>query len=295
LVWSVLVIGSGAFSTTAALAQQPIPQGASMPGPEAGAAAAPAQDVEVQGSRDPLHGLTLTPGLSIPLSRGPSPDESSPVRNGGSTMATLTARYEPRESWFATVTGYAYLEPDRRQPWQGDFSYAFGYDDWRPNTFSLLYSNYGNNRASGQDAGERFLEGTVSGAYKFNLPAVIAEPMLIDRSQTIGCRVAYNVSPRYERENGSIASDKHSAQAGCRYPIWKRAYFDWTVYTYLRGEQRSWDPDFTYGFGWFDWRPHRVSVQYSNYSGNRWPGREPAPRTGRFRDGQVTVTWGHAF
>jgi hypothetical protein len=291
----VIIVGSSLISTTPAAGQQTVSQIANVQAPELGAAVFAAPPEGAGSAADLLDGLTVTPGLAIPLSRGPSPDVSS-ARNGGSAMATLTLRYEPRESWFATVTGYAYLEPERRHPWQGDYSYAFGYDDWRPKTLSLVYSNYGNNRVtSDETTGARFLEGTLSGAYKFNLPAVIAEPMLIDRSQSIGCRVAYNISAKYEREDGSIASDKHSAQAGCRYPIWRRAYLDWTVYTYLRGEQRSWDPDYTYGFGWFDWRPQRFSVQYSNYSGNRWPGRKRPPHTGRFRDGQVTLTWSHGF
>lgn len=278
----------------AVLAAPALAQPAATPTPEFGPAPPPPPVAEDGLLHRLFEGVTVTPGLYVPLDRGPSPDRAGVARDAGSPMATLNIRYTPRAGWFAQATGYAYLEADRRQFWQGDFSYSFGYDDWRPNTFSLVYANYGDNRLS-RGVQSDFLQGVVSAAYKFNLPQPLADPLLIDRTQAIGCRVAYNFAVEYEREDGTVAHDKHSASLGCRYPVWRRAYLEWTAYRYLRGEQRAWDPDYTYGFGWYDWRPHRFSLQYSNYSGNRFPGRRRAPGAGRFRDGQISLTWNHAF
>ncbi|WP_369062427.1 hypothetical protein ABOZ73_09080 [Caulobacter sp. 73W] len=63
----------------------------------------------------------------------------------------------------------------------------------------------------------------------------------------------------------------------------------------IKPQQQPWDPDFVYSFGWFDWRPGGWSVQYSNYSGNRYPGADRAAGTGRFKDGTISVTYNHAF
>ncbi len=231
-----------------------------------------------------------------PLDPQGGPTEAGRIR-GRSADIALTLRYEPAEGWFATITGYHYLDASRRRSWNGDYSYAFGYDDWRPKTFSLVYSNYGANRFTpdlGQPATD-FMRGTISGSYKFNLPGRIAEPFLIDRTQTIGCRVGYNITPRYTRVDGSTGSQKHSVSFGCRTPIWRRLFVDWTLYDYVRGQQQPWDPDITYSFGWFDWRSHHLSLQYSNYAGNRLPGRGGPPNTGGFKAGVVTLSWAQSF
>ena len=47
-------------------------------------------------------------------------------------------------------------------------------------------------------------------------------------------------------------------------------YVNTTFYKYLRSDyQASWDPDFSYGFGYDDWHPYTLSLTYANYGGNR--------------------------
>jgi hypothetical protein len=245
----------------------------------------------------PLHGWSLTSGISLPLALSSTGGSSEGTRNASGTVVTLTVRYTPKEGWFALTTLSAYLKPSQRKPWNGDFVYAFGYDNWRPNTVSITYTNYGNNRFDPR-SGEgftNFLRGSVNLGYKINLSSKLAEPFLIDRQQTIGCRGNSQYSARYERVSGRNGHHKLWTSAGCRYPIWRRAYADLTLHQYWRGEQRPWDPDYTYGFGWFDWRPGRVSVQYSNYSGMRFPWRKQPVGTGKFRNGTISATLTHAF
>ena len=66
--------------------------------------------------------------------------------------------------------------------------------------------------------------------------------------------------------------------------------FAFSYYPYPEQKQ-PWDPDFTYGFGYFDWHPGTISVQYNNYSGNRYPWHKKSPDTGRFKDGAITISW----
>jgi hypothetical protein len=135
----------------------------------------------------------------------------------------------------------------------------------------------------------------VSLGYKINLPDRLAEPLLIDRRQKIGCRADYRYSARYERMSGSDGHHKQWLSAGCRYPVWRRAYVELTTNAYLVGEQRPWDPDLTYGLGWFDWRSGRFSLQYNNYSGTRFPWRRQLKDTGKIQNGALSLTWNHAF
>jgi hypothetical protein len=249
-----------------------------------------------RGSR-PFRGWSLTPGVTVPLGLSSAGGSAEGTRNASGPVATLTIRYTPKEGWFALTTLSAYLKPSQRKPWNGDFVYAFGYDNWRPNTASLTYTNYGNNRFDPRprDGVTNFLRGAVNLGYKINLSGKLAEPFLIDREQKIGCRGDTHYSARYERASGRDGSHKIWTTVGCRYPIWRRAYADLSLHQYLRGEQRPWDPDYTYGFGWFDWRPGHISVQYSNYSGMRYPWRKQQSGTGKFSNGTISATWSHAF
>lgn len=242
-----------------------------------------------------LKGFSVIPGFSLPLDTGGPGAQDAGERTPTSPMATLGLRYTPSDKLFAHVTLNGYLSDDR-QPWQGDFSYAFGYDDWRPNTFSLVYANYTNNRFNPRDGDPvtRFEYGTISAGYKFQLPQEASQALWADE-QRVNCRAGYHATPRYETLTQGDKSWRQSVSLGCRVPVWKMLFADVTGYAYVGGDKQPWDPDFVYSFGWFDWRPGGWSVQYSNYSGNRYPGADRALGTGRFKDGTISVTYNHAF
>ena len=249
-----------------------------------------------------LHNLldrwTVAPNFTLPLDQSRQPGAAGNGSRISSSLTTqLNLRYEPVESWFAALTMYKYLDESRRQPWNPDFTYAFGFDDYRPYTFGLVYSNYANNRfnapSSVQPTG--FLFGTISASYKLPLPGILANKLLIDRERTVMCRISYNLTPRYYDRAGLRRDNKQYAALGCRYPIWGKFYMDGQIYRYVGGKQQPWDPDYTYGFGFFDIQSGTVSIQYSNYSGTRFPWRTGSPGTGRFIDGQIGITWNAPF
>lgn len=240
---------------------------------------------------------TLQPGFDIPLTT------AAPAAGGASSQGTqlagssrlqLTVRYAPRETWFVRVTGYVYLNSDRKRPWNPDFTYSVGYDSWRPGTFALTYDNYGGNRWSPDSgAGERVTrveEGTITASYKLKMPASLERLFDDDGESRWSASVAAHVVPRY-RQQGDTArgSMKRSLSVGVRSRFYRRLYVEGRAFVYpTPDQQQPWDPDFTYGLGWFDWRPGTFSVQYGNYSGNRWPGRSK-PGTGAFKNGSVTM------
>ena len=222
-------------------------------------------------------------------------------RFGNTPTARATIKYNPIGNWFAAGTFYYYYDDNLQAEWTPDFSYVFGYDDWRPYTFSLIYSNYGGNRFSpdrrnGQEVTE-FNEGTVQLGWKFPIPKKLARPFMVSERGGIGCIVAYNASPSYF-DLASLAQRrwKQSASLGCKYAIIGNWYVNATAFYYPHGgQQQPWDPDFTYGFGYFDWRPGTFSIQYNNYSGNRFPWRSGGDDQGRFMDGEISVSWSWAF
>lgn len=243
--------------------------------------------------------LNLRLAADLPLDAGSPPAAGSGTQGQAPFSPTLrlSLRYVPLTYWFADLNLYKYLQPGRQQSWNPDFTYSFGYDDWHPYTLSLVYSNYGGNRLNPDRArGERrtrFNEGTWALGFKFPMPRRFDDIFLLDAGDAIDCRTAFNHTPRYaDLRSGRTLQNKRALSFGCRYGFGHGWYFDFNLLAYPSARQKQpWDPDFTYGFGLFDWRPGTVSLQYSNYSGNRFPWNERSPGQGRPRNGSLTLSW----
>ncbi len=250
--------------------------------------------------RNALSGFSGGFGLSYPLETGQLDTSTGSGTEGErGTNATLLAslRWQPVGSWFASVTFHEYLEPELQRPWNPDFSYVFGYDDWRPYTLSFTYANYGGNRLNpDRTRGERptrFEEGVFTLAWKFIVPEGIKRWLVVHPTGGLGGSIGITGVPRYfDLESGETRAWKRSVQLNLKYTIYKWWYINATLIWYpIPEQQQPWDPDFTWGFGYFDWHPGKVTVQYNNYSGNRFPWRDNVSGTGRFRDGSVSVSW----
>jgi hypothetical protein len=255
--------------------------------------------------RNLLDGWSIDGAFAYPLRETrPQPSQgrgSQGERGSNNIQFTGSLRYNPLSYWFAQATYYRYLHTDLQAPWNPDFSYSFGYDDWHPYTLSLVYANYGGNRLDpDKSRGERFTrfeEGTFSFGWKFLLPRTWEEALIVHPTGSIGCNMSYNVTPKYtDLASPTRKTAKQSVRLGCRYTIYKWWYFNFTLYAYpFPAQQQPWDPDFTYGFGYFDWHPGTISIQYNNYSGSRFPGRNRGDGTGTFRDGSLTISIAWSF
>lgn len=249
--------------------------------------------------------LRLELSLDLPLRGSDAANVGSGSQGARASSPTVQALLRwhplPQAHWFAQVVFYGYLKPDWQQAWHPDFSYAFGYDDWRPGTWHLVYANYTGTRwRPDTAAGEgrfNFPEGQWTAGYKFDLPRSLQPWLLVGDGDRAICSANGHVMPKYvEYDTGATASGKVSLSLACRYERPGGLFAQLQVFAYPdRSQQQPWDPDFTYGFGHADWRPGTVSVRYSNYSGNRFPGRERGPGEGTFRSGSVTVSWNLAW
>jgi hypothetical protein len=245
---------------------------------------------------DLLDGLTVGPGLTLPLSSHHIGDSDTGDRLSGSSTVGLGLHYQPIGFWFAQITVQAYLEKTRRAPWNGDFTYGFGYDDYHPYTLSLTYSNYGDNRfrpLAGNPVSQ-LDRGAIALAWKAPLPGDLARPLLFDQTLAINCRVGFSASPRFDTAAGTVESWKTAGNLDCNYPFTHHWFVDLNALVYAHGQQ-PWDPDFTYSFGMADYRSDHFSIIYANYSGNRFPGRRTAPSTGHLGDGGLFINWNHGF
>jgi hypothetical protein len=235
----------------------------------------------------------LTPA-SVPTGAGRGTEGD---RGSSSPNISITVKDNPITFWYALATFDLYFRPELQRTWNPDFTYSFGYDDWHPYTFSLTYSNYGGNRLSpNRRKKERFTtveQGGIDLGWKFKLPGKMERPFLDRNDATFGWSVHYGVVPRY----GDLASNKtlswkQAASLSCTNNLYKFFYWTATVRYYpLAGQQQPWDPDFTYGFGYFDYRPGKISVEYNNYAGNRYPWRHQGRSAGGFRSGGISIVW----
>jgi len=241
--------------------------------------------------------------FSLPLRKELPADRQGTDTQGekGRNMSlNASLRYNPLTYWFIESTFFKYWESEYQAPWDPDFTYSFGYDDWHPYTLSLVYSNYGGNRLHpDKEKGAhftRFEEGTVSLGWKYTLPRWMEELFIVHSSGGIRGSVNWNVTPRYTDASGSAEEWKQSFSLSMKYTIYEWWYFDVNVFWYPKsGQQQPWDPDYTYGFGFFDWHPGSFSLQYSNYSGNRFASEDRAENTGKFRHGAITASWSWAW
>ena len=245
-------------------------------------------------------GLSVTFGANHPLTEATLPGEGTEGdRTLPSNTYSMSLKYSPISYWFASVSFVGYQFPELQQSWNPDFTYCFGYNDWHPYTLSLTYCNYGGNRLNPGE-GERYTDFDTGGwtlGWKFPLPKKWQKPLLIDPDGSIGCNIGVSyVRSFVDAATNESRSHKRKLSLGCKYTIWGWWYLNFAVNYYPIPEQKQpWDPDFTYGFGYFDWHPGTFSLQYNNYSGNRFPWNDRANGTGTFKNGSISLTWSWVF
>lgn len=237
----------------------------------------------------PLKEKEITDGLG----------QGSEGERAPNSTCSASVKWSPFSYWFASISFAHYWEPDLQAPWNGDFVYSFGYNDWHPYTFSLTYANYGGNRLNpDREAGEkssRIEEGGITLAWKFVIPKKIQHLFTVHPTGGLGGSIGYTVVPRaFDLASGESIHWKEKVSLNLKYTIYKWWYVSYSLNYFPHPSQKQpWDPDFTYGFGFFDWHPGTISIQYNNYSGNRYPWNPRSPGTGSFKDGglSISISW----
>jgi hypothetical protein len=201
------------------------------------------------------------------------------------------------EEFSLNSTFYVDFNPKASAQWTSNYTYSIGRYNWRSNKFNYGYENYINNRYTddSQTRWDKFLEGYYFISYNRNLSQDRLNKIKLDETTdlkfTYFARYAIKYIDQYNVLHGNITSGKTTLGAGFRYTIYKRIYVEAAVYYYPEGKlkKQGWDPDYTYGFGYFEWRSFRVSLTYGNWAVNRFPWNETAYPHYGFLDGNFRV------
>ncbi len=211
------------------------------------------------------------------------------------SVVQVGLKYTPLSYWFVSANFNKYLEADLKKTWDADWSYSFGYDDWHPYTLSLSYSNSGGNSLMAKKP--RFSEGNWSLGWKFTIPDVVRDIFVTGYGDALGCGANASLTPSYiDSVTNQEKNNKVVLAMSCKYSVVGAWYINFAVLHYPhKQQQQPWNPDYTYGFGYFDWKPGTISIQYNNYSGNRFHSSERAKGTGDFKNGSLSVAWSKSW
>jgi hypothetical protein len=147
-------------------------------------------------------GLSVGWTLAYPLIRAPYQPGTGKgvqgVQDATNVNGSVSVKYTPLGAWFGSVSFDRYADQEHRAPWNPDFTYGFGYDDWHPYTFSFTYANYGGNRLfpdrTKKEKFTNFEQGGFTLGYKFQLPKKLDRAISVHESPA-GFNAGYTVSP----------------------------------------------------------------------------------------------------
>ena len=187
------------------------------------------------------------------------------------------------------------IENEETPPWISNMYYQIGWYDWHNKTMSFGYENYGPNRF-GYDTnwGDNFMRGFFFASYNYDLLYDNSSLKFDDSSQiriTPVVRYSIEHTDKFGLEKGG--NHKIVLGSSIRWTIAKKLYIESAAYYYPDANTRlPWDPDFTYGFGYFNWQAFKLNVSYGNWIANRFPWDDKEMKHG-FKNGEFKVmfTW----
>lgn len=204
------------------------------------------------------------------------------------------------EEFSFNSTFYADFNRRAAARWIADFTYSIGRYNWRSKRFNFGYENYTNNKYtdSWQVLGKKFLEGYYFVSYNLysdSLDRKIRIDSTTSLRFTFFTRYSVHYRDEYEVTHGSLFNGKPVGGIACRFTIFRGIYVEGALYVYdeRSGKKQPWDPDYSYGFGYFDWRAFRISLTYGNWAVNRFPwNKQYYPHYG-FWDGnfRIAANW----
>lgn len=200
------------------------------------------------------------------------------------------------EEFSVNTTFYKDFNKRAEARWTSDYTYAIGRYNWRPKRFNFGYENYLNNKYSDdfKTFSDKFMQGYYFISYSHILNKFSIKTAL-DNTSNLRLTYVVRYSIKYENRKKEIDGDffhgKPTFGAGFRYTIYKNIYVESAFYLYMKPDVQKapWDPDFTYGFGYFDWRSFRISLTYGNWAVNRFPWNKTEYQHYGFIDGNFRI------
>jgi hypothetical protein len=203
----------------------------------------------------------------------------------------------PYEHFHMRAQFYFDLEKkEEKPPYLSNVYYQIGWYDWRDRTISFGYENYGANRFKSPitDFATSLKRGFVFASFNYDLLEDRAGLKFDDDSQiriTPFVRYSLEYPDRFGVEKGG--NHKVVLGTSARWTIVKKIYVEGAVYYYPdKTSKLPWDPDFTYGLGYFNWEAFKLNISYGNWIANRFPWNDKEMEHNPF-DGELKVmfTW----
>jgi hypothetical protein len=183
--------------------------------------------------------------------------------------------------------------------WISDFNYSIGRYQWRPFKVNFGYENYQNNKYT--DTPKQLLQKMTEGyffvSYGIGLPDRFLYKIRLDSTTNFRlipfARWAFSYRDEFEKVH---SEGKPVVGSSLRLTLFWNIYVEGAVYYYFDDigyRQLPWDPDYSYGFGYFDWRSFRLSLTYGNWAVNRFPGKKNYFPNYGFLDGnfRAVLNW----
>lgn len=203
------------------------------------------------------------------------------------------------EQFSVNATFYKDFNRKAAARWTSNYTYAIARYSWKPNTFSYGYENYINNRYSDdlQTFGNKFQEGYFFISLNQSLSDKVTKRISLDNSTSLRFTYFVRYAIKYrvadEKLRGGLFTGKPTLGVSGRLTIIWKIYAESAIYFYPIGKKAPWDPDYSYGFGYFDWRSFRLSASYGNWAVNRFPWNTTYYPNYGFLDGnfRITANW----
>ena len=204
----------------------------------------------------------------------------------------------PIKNIFMGITLMKTINKKHNQYYEPDFSYSFGYSDWHQDTFSLIYSNYADNKFSpkGEKGRFNFTSGNWDLSYKTKIKgiSIFGNFQYSHKNRTkyfalkSGKKLGnLSFSAKYRR---TLHINQDQLTLAAKGYVYKKFYVSTSIYLYSHADrQTSLEPDYAYSFGWRDSRKGKVSIMYSNYyTPTRFPWKKESGPT--FDKGSISLS-----
>ena len=190
-------------------------------------------------------------------------------------------------------------EVTSNMPWIADYSYMVMRSKYVPNTFYWGYSNFGYNKYNNslKQIGHSFVSGNFVFGYIIPIPDSVMRFLKIFSTSRLVPSIQINYAPRYYNQTGEFVKDyfgKPAISLNLKYILFNNFFISGSASYYPRKDIRlPWDSDYTYGFGFENWRPWKLTLIYSNYS-NHYPWKDQTMNSG-FLYGSLSLSFNYAF
>jgi len=201
-----------------------------------------------------------------------SPDKKEINYNRYGVYFNMNAKFY--KEFQMRLTFYGDLNQNDLKPkWLSNFYYALGMYNWENKTFSYGYENYQPNRFDGTyNFWDNMKRGFFFTSYNYYLLGDNSKVKLDETSQIFlspFVRYQYEYTDRHGVQ--VLGNHKFTFGTSSRCVIWHNFYVEGAVYFYPEEDSKMpWDSDFTYGFGYFDWKSFKVNFAYGNWVANRF-------------------------